>query len=82
MLIRRGVLSSDQLALALLHYKKLRLFCPGNAGVLVGKMSNFIAARIGGEVQAATGLNEFTSEGSGWKRMPKSRKGCTAKPEM
>ena len=39
-------------------------------------MSGYIAARIVGEPQAATGLNEFTSEGSGWRRKPEPRKAC------
>ena len=37
-------------------------------------MSSFNAARIVGEPQAATGLNECTSEESGWRRKPKPRK--------
>ena len=39
-----------------------------------GRMSSFNAARIVGEPQAATGLNECTSEGSGWRRKSKPRK--------
>ena len=40
----------------------------------IGQMTRFNAARIVGELQAATGLNECTSEGSGWRRMPEPRK--------
>ena len=47
---------------------------------MVERSESFNAARIVGEPQAATGLNEFTSEGSGWRRMPKPRKGRRASP--
>ena len=41
---------------------------------MVERSESFNAARVVGEPQAATGLNECTSEGSGWRRMPKPRK--------
>ena len=43
-------------------------------------MSSVIAAGIVGNRRVATGLNEFTSEGSGCRRMPTPRKGRISKP--